>query len=741
MWSGWLLVALATFGVSTFLLVSDIGLGTGTRAQSITVGTPRYGDLVVYDGWDEALSEDGTAVLEQSRGKFIHRIEGPNWTGDQWGLQHKAFGFVVEWFDPANPPPSPEWWITYLDEETRQPFRREIYIPTGSTAPVGGPVMPRMLPGVEGWPTYDVAKNRSWVRYNDGWLGGEFAQTLAFGRTLTVGDDLSGVYADPLRTMSISDDWKVNATLRVEFSGRVDDAPVVGLVFRTHYTGLGDGVVEWEAWENLTSWFADGGAYPVRFDYDFFQTWQADAEWESARNRASAWRASLKPGTVPVALGEFRFENLGRREPTFGPDRQIVNGGSNPYAYSFEEALANVHADPSLVAFNVWKLRNPGWLLIGARSDPASDNPFVGQPWEFGFSVPGSDEIFTVNTVRDQSGQVVNHARVATCGMAEDERFNIAWLPERFPTLAYIDSLWRTVAPADVAARGANFFDWGYEICHGPSFRGERWFRTIFYGRADEIPGPQPLVNRGWNENYVVLDADTAEIKDGYRSEWRPTNSANVPLAAAPRPDVEESSFASYPIEVKGIAAASAGLSLLVIGAYLYPLLHQGVFTLYSKLVRHQLLDHELRDELLQAIQENPGVSPPQLKAQTGAGWTTIIYHLGVLRDNGMVTSIRDGRHRRYFRHGAYDHRSLPSLALLQNPRTRQIRDLIGAQPGIERPAMARLMGITPAAVTWHLKRLMQARLVQADANGRQVRYFVLPAAEAFAAPRVPMSR
>jgi predicted transcriptional regulator len=97
---------------------------------------------------------------------------------------------------------------------------------------------------------------------------------------------------------------------------------------------------------------------------------------------------------------------------------------------------------------------------------------------------------------------------------------------------------------------------------------------------------------------------------------------------------------------------------------------------------------------------------------------------LGVLEKNQLVSSLVDGRHRRFFPVGGVDWTKRGQVAALKNDRTRTIYELIADDPGIIQGDLAGRVGISVPAAIWHLKRLEDTGLVGREKKGRKVHYF-----------------
>ena len=180
-------------------------------------------------------------------------------------------------------------------------------------------------------------------------------------------------------------------------------------------------------------------------------------------------------------------------------------------------------------------------------------------------------------------------------------------------------------------------------------------------------------------------------------------------------------------------AAAAAAFTLAGALAYFWPTLKTWLarfgiapaLLLYAKISRAEVFDNGVRERIFRSIRANPGVSASDLARLADVSWGTTIYHLDVLEQTRMVTSIRKGRYRRYFENGAALTVSKDVLAVMQNPVTAQVVQTLRAAPGVTQKELAGATQMTPQALHWHLARLVSAGVVRKEREGRVVRHFV----------------
>lgn len=205
----------------------------------------------------------------------------------------------------------------------------------------------------------------------------------------------------------------------------------------------------------------------------------------------------------------------------------------------------------------------------------------------------------------------------------------------------------------------------------------------------------------------------------------------NKPAATAAAEPAAISSDASSitPIVAESLAVGATVAVTSGLLAYFWPGLKTWVFRvgflpLYAKISRAELFENEVRERIFNAIKTQPGVSASDLAREAGVSWGTTIYHLEVLEQNKMVSSIRNGRHRRYFENGCVIGTSKDVVAVLQNAVTAKVERNVRTTPGVTQKQLATATGMSPQALHWHLTRLVRVGVIRKERDGRVVRHF-----------------
>jgi predicted transcriptional regulator len=145
---------------------------------------------------------------------------------------------------------------------------------------------------------------------------------------------------------------------------------------------------------------------------------------------------------------------------------------------------------------------------------------------------------------------------------------------------------------------------------------------------------------------------------------------------------------------------------------------------LYAKITRAEVFDNRVRERIFQAIRDHPGRSASDLARLATVSWGTTIYHLDVLEQTRMVSSLREGRYRRYFENGASLGATKEVVAILQNVVTAGVIETIKRAPGATQKELASATNMTPQALHWHLARLVSNGMVRKEREGRVVKHF-----------------
>jgi DNA-binding transcriptional ArsR family regulator len=429
------------------------------------------------------------------------------------------------------------------------------------------------------------------------------------------------------------------------------------------------------------------------------------------------------PGTTPVTWGQERavahwrsINPEAERQPGWYP----VDGSSAPLAYPLAEAMSSVASDAKLTGYTAWRQTHPGSRLAGA-SYAVVGNQAQGETWAWRlrFATPDG-QAYDVSSERSQASRVTINRDL---GATRVTPFAIADLATQPITISAASRAWGAVAGPDMRTATPNVYSWG--LIEAGAGIGE--LRTLTIGLMQTAGGEAQMSKlRMRVDDGVMLGLDETQVSKGAGS------GLNLLKEPYSNPETRPKTVPAgvQPPSITSSAQASAPLVAGVLIVYFWPLLKfvgaQGLILAagFARLDRSGLLKNKVREELMTLIRAEPGIHASDMARRVDAGWGTIVYHLHVMERNKLISSLVDGRHKRFFPVGEVDWSKRGQLAALRNPMTRSLYELIQEDPGVIQGSLAKAVGISVPSVIWHLKRLEDAGLVGRDKQGRKVHYY-----------------
>ena len=131
----------------------------------------------------------------------------------------------------------------------------------------------------------------------------------------------------------------------------------------------------------------------------------------------------------------------------------------------------------------------------------------------------------------------------------------------------------------------------------------------------------------------------------------------------------------------------------------------------------------ETADRILQFIQNNPGCHLRGIKDMIQISQGTVQYHTDKLEKMGRITSTTTGLYKHYFPVGVFQNNEKEILQILSQETTRQILMYIVEQKSPTQTDIVNSVGISASSVNWHMKRLVEFRLVEEIKEGKYKRY------------------
>ncbi len=169
------------------------------------------------------------------------------------------------------------------------------------------------------------------------------------------------------------------------------------------------------------------------------------------------------------------------------------------------------------------------------------------------------------------------------------------------------------------------------------------------------------------------------------------------------------------------IGAGAAGTAALRDGRKFLPY----ASPMFTRFEKDSVLGHPKREAIYGTIIGTPGITLQDLCEQSGLSRTAVTHHLRLLEHQHLIVSKRVGRSRHFFENGGrYGRHQKDAYAVLHNDRSKDIHDFIQSNPGAIQKDLCAKFEIQASVAHWHVKRLLEANLLEAVRHGRTVSYF-----------------
>jgi DNA-binding transcriptional ArsR family regulator len=134
-------------------------------------------------------------------------------------------------------------------------------------------------------------------------------------------------------------------------------------------------------------------------------------------------------------------------------------------------------------------------------------------------------------------------------------------------------------------------------------------------------------------------------------------------------------------------------------------------------------LNNGTRTQIYNYIEGNPGVQFRGICAALSLPVGLAQYHLGILIKAGLVSSIRDGRYKRFFRSKKFSKKAMLTISLLRHKTAKRILKALLHKKQLSHGELAFEVSITSQALTWQMKRLGKTEFVMETSEGLKTIY------------------
>lgn len=143
-------------------------------------------------------------------------------------------------------------------------------------------------------------------------------------------------------------------------------------------------------------------------------------------------------------------------------------------------------------------------------------------------------------------------------------------------------------------------------------------------------------------------------------------------------------------------------------------------------------LSNPLRTQLLDVVQQEPGINMSNLSERLACRPSTVIWHTTKLERAGLLRSERVGNLRVYYvaSGGVPLRKQTIATALLQHDTARRIHDVVQREPGITLARLTTQLVENASVLRWHVRRLVAGGVLCLD-NGKGRAFEYYPSAHA----------
>lgn len=149
------------------------------------------------------------------------------------------------------------------------------------------------------------------------------------------------------------------------------------------------------------------------------------------------------------------------------------------------------------------------------------------------------------------------------------------------------------------------------------------------------------------------------------------------------------------------------------------------IVLVYTKMKREQLLEHQVRNNIYNYVNKNPGVHYRGIMHDLNLQMGVLTHHLNMLEHEQYIKSVQDGMYRRFYPKDA----QVKSGLILSDIQERILR-MIHSTPGISQSGVARNLGLARKVVNYHVKILTDAGFVHVEPSGRESRCYYIDGLE-----------
>jgi predicted transcriptional regulator len=137
------------------------------------------------------------------------------------------------------------------------------------------------------------------------------------------------------------------------------------------------------------------------------------------------------------------------------------------------------------------------------------------------------------------------------------------------------------------------------------------------------------------------------------------------------------------------------------------------------------LSDNVTRTQISNFINSNPGVQFRAICSSLGLSIGVVQFHITILERTGIISSIRNGKYKRFFTAHQFSRKQMETIAALRLNTVRNILKTLLQRKNITHHQLAAQLSISSQGLTWQMNRLRETGLIQENRNHFNLTYAI----------------
>lgn len=140
---------------------------------------------------------------------------------------------------------------------------------------------------------------------------------------------------------------------------------------------------------------------------------------------------------------------------------------------------------------------------------------------------------------------------------------------------------------------------------------------------------------------------------------------------------------------------------------------------------QRKALELEIRQSIYSLISTSPGLHLREIQRRTKIATGQLTYHLNYLQKVGLIKTENDGEYLRYYAYIQISDEERRVLELVRKESIRHILLYLLENDNCNHEHLVKNLDIAPSTISWHLKKLIDASIVNKEVEGRRSFYSV----------------